>query len=179
MELGETCRLKLLKLFVPKSLHPDRVTKFIAAAAPRMGSLKGCRSSSQRDKQTKEYGYYCNHPLRATIFGYSAKAGWSRLLSILRKKKIPPHCAYGMPTAWGDQPAAPLRRKNVLGQPALRVLVGSQADGWRRLPCLLPGHQHSRHVEVEQNRSQQVTLPNTSRRAVLSCLVLYTHVQHF
>jgi hypothetical protein len=75
VELGETCRLKLSKLCDPKNPHPDRVTKFIAAAAPRMASLKGCRSSSQRDKQTKEFGYYCNHPLRAVIFAYLAKVG--------------------------------------------------------------------------------------------------------
>ena len=75
VELGETCRLKLLKLCNPKSPHPDRVTKFIAAVAPRMVSIKGCRASSQRDKLTKEFGYYCNHPLRAIIFAYTAKVG--------------------------------------------------------------------------------------------------------
>jgi hypothetical protein len=36
-----------------------------------------------------------------------------------QKITLPPHCAYGMPTTCGrDLPAAPLRRKNVLGWPA-------------------------------------------------------------
>jgi len=35
-----------------------------------------------------------------------------------QKITLPPHCAYGMPTTWRDLPAAPLRRKNVLGWPA-------------------------------------------------------------
>ena len=74
-KLGETARVELLKVCDPEKPHPDRVTKFIAKVAPKMKSIGKCCSSSECDEKTKEFGYNCNHPLRAVIFAHSAKVG--------------------------------------------------------------------------------------------------------